>query len=790
MLKKKMFRDIKQNLSQFITIFLMVLIGIMVYVGIEAYMDGMTSAADNFYKNNNIQDLNVMGNLSDKDLDKIKSLDNVKDAEKKLVVNAIDKDDKDKTYLLSFIDSNNISKFHIMDGEKFDVNKKGAWVDNFYAEKNNLKVGDTIKIKYDTFSLEEKILGLINVPDHIYDVKDESEFVPNRENFGFVYLSVNEIPESYIKDLVMKEMKITDEKIFDKYVTNFNYKEYIPYNYIMVDVNKKKNVTSVKEDIEDKVSNAKAIVKIEDTLSYQRYQGEIDEGASYVGIFSGLFLFIAMLSVITTMTRVVKKQKLQIGTMKALGIKNSKIVMHYIGYGFFVSLAAAIVGIILGKYFIGTFFLNMEMDYFEVPNGIPVVKPLSYLVAVLVVMVVSFITYLTCRKELFKKPAEALRNEVPNVKVSSLNLSTKGIFKKLNFSSKWNYRDILRNKFRTVTAVVGIVGCCMLIVCAFGMLNSMNHFIKLQFEDLYNFNYKLSLKENINDDELKVLTDKYGDNTSETLTIETKIGKEREANTIFVTNAGNLVRFQNENGEFIKVNKNNGVYVTRKLADQKNLKVGDTIKWHIYGVNKYYESKIVGLTKDPQVQNLTMTKEYLESLDIDYKPDSLYTNTDLKGVKDIKNVSLVQDINELKNGLESMLSMMKSMIMLIIVFAIGLGAIIIYNMGILSYSEKQYQFATLKVLGFSDKKIKKIFVQQNNWITVLSIIIGLPTGYYMTSWIFKSVIADNYDFSAYINLSTYLIAIIGTILVSIIVSRMLSKKVNKIDMVSSLKANE
>lgn len=790
MLKKKMFRDIKQNLSQFITIFLMVLIGVMVYVGIEAYMDGMTSAADNFYKNNNIQDLNVMGNLSDKDLDKIKSLDNVKAAEKKLVVNAIDKDDKDKTYLLSFIDSNNISKFHIMDGEKFDVNKKGAWVDNFYAEKNNLKVGDTIKIKYDTFSLEEKILGLINVPDHIYDVKDESELVPNRENFGFVYLSVNEIPESYIKDLVMKEMKITDEKIFDKYVTNFNYKEYIPYNYIMVDVNKKKNVTSVKEDIEDNVSNAKAIVKIEDTLSYQRYQGEIDEGASYVGIFSGLFLFIAMLSVITTMTRVVKKQKLQIGTMKALGIKNSKIVMHYVGYGFFVSLAAAIVGIILGKYFIGTFFLNMEMDYFEVPNGIPVVKPLSYLVALLVVMVVSFITYLTCRKELFKKPAEALRNEVPNVKVSSLNLSTKGIFKKLNFSSKWNLRDILRNKFRTVTAVVGIVGCCMLIVCAFGMLNSMNHFIKLQFEDLYNFNYKLSLKENLKDDELKVLTDKYGDNTSETLTIETKIGKEREANTIFVTNAGNLVRFQNENGEFIKVNKNNGVYVTRKLAKENNLKVGDTIKWHIYGVNKYYESKIVGLTKDPQVQNLTMTKEYLESLDIDYKPDSLYTNTDLKGVKDIKNVSLVQDINELKNGLESMLSMMKSMIMLIIIFAVGLGAIIIYNMGILSYSEKQYQFATLKVLGFSDKKIKKIFVEQNNWITILSIIIGLPTGYYMTSWIFKSVIADNYDFSAYINLSTYLISIIGTYLVSFIVSKMLSKKINKIDMVSSLKANE
>ena len=111
-------------------------------------------------------------------------------------------------------------------------------------------------------------------------------------------------------------------------------------------------------------------------------------------------------------------------------------------------------------------------------------------------------------------------------------------------------------------------------------------------------------------------------------------------------------------------------------------------------------------------------------------------------------------------------------------------------MGILSYSEKQYQFSTLKVLGFSDKKIKKIFVEQNTWITVLSIIIGLPAGYYLTSWIFTAVIADNYDFRAYINLSTYLIAALGTFIVSILVSKLLAKKVNKIDMVSSLKANE
>lgn len=127
---------------------------------------------------------------------------------------------------------------------------------------------------------------------------------------------------------------------------------------------------------------------------------------------------------------------------------------------------------------------------------------------------------------------------------------------------------------------------------------------------------------------------------------------------------------------------------------------------------------------------------------------------------------------------------------LIIVFAVILGAVIIYNMGVLSYSEKQYQFATLKVLGFKDKKIKNIFITQNIWITIASIIIGLPTGYYLTSWLFKACLDDRYDFGVHINISTYILATVGTFLVSYLVSKCLARKISKIDMVSSLKGNE
>ena len=789
MLKRKMLRDIKGNISQFVTIFLMITIGIMAYSGIKAYMDGMQNTADTFYKENNLQDLNLIGeNFTDGDLEILKDIDNIKNVERKLSVTGLT--DNDKTLLINFIESNNISKFYIVEGQKFDKNKSGVWLDNFYAKENNIKVGDTILVKYDTLKLKEKVLGLINVPDHLYDVRDESELYPDRKEFGFAYLSINEIPKYYIKSKVMEEMNIDSEDIFDSYVNDFNYKDYLVFNSVMIDVKDKDKIDKTKNDIEDKVKNAKAIINIEDTSSYVTYQGEIDEGKTYVGVFSGIFLFIAMLSVITTMTRVVKKQRVQIGTLKALGFSNRKVLFHYIGYGLWISIFSCIIGLLLGYYFIGNVFISLEMSLFEVPNGHPVMNTISYIVAILVVLVVAIITYFTGRSILKENPAETLRNKIPNVKKKSINITTKGIFKKLSFESIWNIRDMIRNKLRTFMGLAGVVGCCMLMVCALGMLDSMNHFIDLQFEKLYNFDYKLTLKENINSKELKVLTDKYGDKTSKTYGIEIKENGKREANNIFVTDAKNYVRFVDNKDKFTKINSDKGVFVTYKLASTKGYKKGDKITWHIYGDDKYYTSTIVGFNKDPQNQNITMTRSYLESLGIDYIPDSLYTNYNLSKIKEIKNVETIQSIEALKDGMNEMLSMMKTMLVLIIAIAIILGVVIIYNLGILSYTEKQYQFATLKVLGFKDRQIKKIFIKQNNWIATISIIIGLPLGFYLTDWLFKTAIEEHYDFAAFITVKTYIISAIGTFIISYLVSKFLARKIKNIDMVTSLKGNE
>lgn len=789
MLKRKMLRDIKKNFSQFLTIFLMILIGVMAYSGIEAYMGGMQKTADNFYQENNLQDLNVLGSLTKDDIKKIEEIDEVKNAEGKLSVTATT--NKEKILLLNFIESNQISKFYIIDGEKFQKDKEGIWLDNFYALENNIKVGDKILVKYDSLSLVEEVLGLINVPDHLYDVRDESELYPDRKEFGFAYMSYDSLPEDYLKQKIMTELGIENEEILNIAIPDFQIEDYRIYNSIMVDAKNKKATNEVKNNIEDNVENAKAIIKIEDTSSYITYQGEIDEGKTYVGVFSGIFLFIAMLSVITTMTRVVQKERVQIGTLKALGFSNQKVLFHYIGYGFWIAVAGSIIGLILGYFLIGKIFINLEMSFFEIPNGKPFMNSSSYIVAILVVLMVALITYLTGKSILKENPAETLRTKIPSIKRNSIKITKSKIFQNMRFENIWNIRDILRNKMRTIMGLAGVVGCCMLIVCALGMLDSMNFFVNLQFETLYHFDYKLNIKENTKEEELQELYNQYGNKTSQTLGIEIKEkSNSRESNNIFVTDAKDYVRFVDRKNNIIKNPDDNGIYVTYKLAETKNYSLGDTITWHIYGDNTYYQSKIIGFNKDPQNQNITMTKNYLESLNIKYQPDSIYTNKDLSKVKEINHIETIQNIDSLKEGMEGMLSMMKTMLVLIISIAVLLGGVIIYNLGILSYTEKEYQFATLKVLGFRNKQIEKIFIKQNNWIAIISILLGCPLGFYLTDWLFKTAIEEHYDFGASITMRTYIISAIGTYIVSYFVSKFLARKIKKIDMVTSLKGNE
>ena len=219
MLRKKTLRDIKYNKSQFFTIFLMVFLGVFVFAGVHAYMDGMQVSADNYYEKNNLQDLWLSGlNFSKDDLKQVKELDNIKDAERALTLTTTLDNYDDITIEANFIESNNISKMYVVDGEGFDKEKSGLWFDSYLAKTLNLKVGDEITLTYQKYKIKEKIVGLINTPDHVYAVKDESEIFPNHKDFGYVYMSINEFPKDYIYDNLKQKMMETNPMLAQSYV--------------------------------------------------------------------------------------------------------------------------------------------------------------------------------------------------------------------------------------------------------------------------------------------------------------------------------------------------------------------------------------------------------------------------------------------------------------------------------------------------------------------------------------------------------------------------------------------
>ena len=620
----------------------MVFLAVFAFAGVHAYMDGMKESSKVYYENQNLQDIWLTSeNFKADKLEEIKKIDNVKNAERLLTINAnvtdaerfIDPNTNKKLSDLviecNFIETNEINKMYLIEGEEYSKEKNGLWLDYYLAKKLGIKVGDELELSIEGNSFKEKVAGLVEVPDHVYFIKDDTAIFPTHTDYGFAYLSINEFPKDYIynkaletdevqdaiknlKDLkdTLSKYGITDYsnipstitsqidgindidlsralELVDTYNENkeefikaidkdFSIKDSYVFPYAIVDVDDTSKTLETKNKIKDNNEDIITATLRDDNLSYDGYKREAEEGETYSGVFSGLFVFIAILSVVTTMNRFVKKERTQIGTLKALGIKRSKITRMYVNYGFFISVIASVLGIVLGNLLIGNFFLEMEMEYYEIPYYNIVTIPLVYYVAIAIIIVITLVTYLSCRKILKEPAAEALRIERPKVKVKENSFTTKKAFNKLSLSSKWNIRDIVRSKGRTLMAIVGIAGCTMLVVTAFGMLDSMKSYVSWEFDTINNFEYKLSLGSDYTDKQFNDIISKYGDATSQTTGIEFKNNNEIIIKPLTINDTNGFLQVTDHNRHPFTMN-DDGLYITEKMSQVNNLKIGDIV---------------------------------------------------------------------------------------------------------------------------------------------------------------------------------------------------------------------
>jgi len=743
MLRKKLFRDIKGNFGQFFTIFAMVLLAIAAYSGVNAYSDGLKRSSVEFYEKNNLEDLWLYGeNFSNEDLNKIKSIDDISDVERYLSMSgSVDVTSGDTTDIeniqieLNFLDADdddkNISSMYLRDGEEYSPDKDGVWVGYYFAKARDIKVGDELTLYLEGYSFTERVRGIVSSPDHVYTVADSSVIFQDAADYGWAYLSMNEFPEEYLYDEVLKNEDIVDfldsaddiqdavdaytamgidlddikkqmdidedvnlevaleqasiindgkadtldkEELIKALDADFNLSDCYIYQNAIVDVAGTAPNPYVGSDdldrFEDKVKSVRndlyelddisisAITDRDVWNSYVSLKSEAEEGDTYSGMFSFLFVFIAGLSVVTTMSRFVKKQRVQIGTLKALGFRNSKVTLHFIAYGFWVSLLGAVLGIAIGGPLLGQPFLNMELSMFDLSEAHNYIGGKNYVAAALIVIVITVIAYLSIKSILKESAAQALRLEVPHIKIKAKE-GGQGISAKLPFSVKWNLRDILRSKSRSIMAIVGVTGSTLLIVMAFGMQDSLQHYLEWEFDKIQAYSYKLNLSENVSEDRLNELFNIYGDATSQTVAIEYK-DVEGNINTsvLTVNDSDGYLRVSGHDTTTYDINDGipgntdgnindaGALFATEKLLKESGFSLGDSVKWRIMGEDTWYETRITAAYRDPQNQQFAMTRAAFEGLGEEYECDTIYTDDDLSELtdSDIDGVSTITSI--------------------------------------------------------------------------------------------------------------------------------------------------
>ncbi len=329
----------------------------------------------------------------------------------------------------------------------------------------------------------------------------------------------------------------------------------------------------------------------------------------------------------------------------------------------------------------------------------------------------------------------------------------------------------------------GIVGCMVLMVGGLGMRDTLTGFLDLLDKDISNYTTKVNLIDDADYEKSKALCSEL-DGDWESLS-----GISLDGDTVtldIVHDPGGLFNVIDEDNNRLDLS-DEGVYLCLRLKDKAN--IGDEIEFSPYGSKDTYKAKVIGYNRSVMTESVTMTDALADELGIDYSISSIYTDKKTGEIKSNDLISGKQDKAQLMETFNSFVQIMDSMVVILVVAAVILGIVVLYNLGIMSYVERSRELATLKVLGFKNRTIGKLLISQNIWLTVIGVIIGLPAGVGVLQWLLAAL-AGEYEMKLMLGVLTYGVSILLTFGVSLLVGLMVARKNKKIDMVEALKGAE
>lgn len=794
MLYRKMLREMRGNLGQFISVLILSFLATFIYAGFESNVVGSGKAVNEFHEKTNIADAWIYSEgFKEENLDQVKELSFVEDAQfrteirgttvdyegAQLDIYLMDESTILKPYVFKGTDEEN-EKLKVSDSVEFDGDDKdGVWLNGSFAKEWNIAVGDKIKLEYNGVKFERTVRGLIMEPEYEY-TKAEKDSDINFKTLAYVYMSYKAFP---IREVPYSTMLVTltDEAKSDARET---IKE------------EKSNISEVlfyEKQISDAIDkNYAVMVDKESIVGIQRIADELKQHDTFSYAFAFIFLVVAILVISTTMSRLVERQRTQIGTMNAIGMKRYKIAIHYMSYSFFVSLIGAVAGLIAGPRVVGKLLVNMLFEWYMIPDVKVGSNALFYVVTAVTVLTCVLASYISCKKLLRVPPAAALRPAAPK-KAKRILAERLPIWEKLSFSTQYNLRDVSRSPLRAIMGIVGTAVGMVLVLYAFGCYFLVDDIVDWNFNKLQNYSYQMALSE---DKDVKYFDEICDAVDGEMImTDQIELAKEPHAaamdrfkQTITVIEGKGLQNITDEKAVITSMVPGK-VAITSRLAKQMGVTVGDKVYWHIYSKNEWYESEIGLINRTPETAGITILRDDFEKTGCEYVPTAILSRKNLKSYDGEDGIAGVYDMEKMKEVFIKGYDVIKYLFYMMMIFSVITVVVVLYNAGNLSFHERLKEFATLKVMGLSSKKIRKTLNQENIWFAIIGIIAGAPLGKPTLTAMMNSN-GDNYDYYIHVPVYLYALSAVFVLVVAIVVSLMFSKKIKTLDMVGSLKGME
>lgn len=763
-LRKKLFRDMRQSFMQFLSIVVLCSLGTLIFAGLDGCANLAQGTIDVYFEQNNLADYWVTVPEADRDaLLKLRSIEGVEEVCARF---SMDLDttlpEKPTINVTAYNGPMHINLPLVEEGEMLaQTDLRGCLVQSGFAKAHGLELGDRVTVEMQGTEFSFVIRGKVFSPEFICVTQGT---YPNPKEYGYILINAQAMP-------------------------------YVPLTQMVLTLSENADAETVEKAIAGELPEA----LVQNRRAHKSTASAINNAEMFRAltlVFPVFAYAVAALIVLTTLTRMVDNQRLQIGTLKALGYPSRRIRNHYLSYAVVPSAVGSVLGVFIGHWGLPTTIWALLLGQNEYPYQVyPDISWLSWAMAVLTVLMSIGICLHTYHKSARETTANLLRPKPPRAGKRIFLERIGPLWRSFSFNTKMVIRNLMRNRMRTIMSFVGILCCNALIIASFGLQDSVNLIAVTHYTKVLNYDVRANLT-------MQAGEGRSYDRRLDAERVESIMEKavsvhaDAESRTTMLT----VVETEQQmlclgEGEVHTPILPGGVAVTAKLADALKTAQGDELTLFFAADDEPVCVTVSQIVYNNIQQGMYMEQETWESLRKGgFVPTALLlknpTEACLSELASMDEVDRLERPVEQSEELTELMNMLSSIFVILMGIALALAFVICYNMGLMNFAERVREYATLKVLGYHQKEIRRLIVGENVLITLAGIACSLSAGKGLTGLVLRVCASESVTYPSRPAVSSIMIACAITFCFSLFIQLFLTRKVRSIDMVEALKSVE